>query len=66
MGVDIGLDAFRAFLAVAQATDGGRLPPALDAVIAKDADQDQRLGAHRGHRQLVRAYGGHVCEYGFY
>jgi hypothetical protein len=36
MGVDIRLDAFRAFFAVVQAADGGRLAPALDAVGAAD------------------------------
>nr|GEU28163.1 hypothetical protein [Tanacetum cinerariifolium] len=60
VGVDIDLDALRAFLAVVEAPDGGGLAPALDAVAADHVHQHQRLRAHGGHRQLVRADGRHV------
>ena len=65
MGVDISLDAFRAFLAVVQAADGGRFAPAGDAVGAADPYQDQGLRVHGGDGQLVGADRRHIQQKGF-
>ena len=62
MAVDIDLDAVGAFVAVAQAADGGGLTDAFDAIGATHADDHQGLVLHRVHRQLVRANGGEVDD----
>ena len=57
MSINVGLDAFRAFIAVGKATDGGGLTEAFDAVCAAHTNNHQRLVLHGVHRQLVRADG---------
>src|SRR5690606_36598871 len=60
IALDGELDAFRALGAIAQPADGGSLTDADDAVVADHLHQDQRRGAHGGHRQAVRADGGQL------
>ncbi len=62
VAVDVLLDAFRAFVAVGQAADGGRLADAFDTVAALHTDDHQRLLLHGVHRQLVRADGRQVDD----
>ena len=64
MTVDVLLDALRAFVAIGQATDGGRLTDAFDGIAALHADHDQRLLVQGVHGQCVRAYGGQVDDNG--
>jgi len=52
VAVDVDLDAVGAFVAVAQAADGGGFAEAFDAVGATQADDHQGLVLHRVHRQL--------------
>ncbi len=47
----------RTFVAVGQATDGGRFANPFNTVGATHTNQDQGLVLHRVHRQFVRAYG---------
>ena len=49
VGIDGQLDAFRAFLAIGQAADGGGLADAFDAVAAAQAHDHQRLALHDRH-----------------
>ena len=62
--IDIDLDAVGAFIAVAQAADGGGLADTFNAVGATHADNHQGLVLHRVHRQLVRADGREVDDDG--
>ena len=64
IGIDIRLDAFRAFAAIAQAADGGRLAPARDAVGAAQPHQHQGLRVHGGDGHPVRADGWHIDQVG--
>ncbi|MNR16234.1 hypothetical protein D3C85_1328220 [compost metagenome] len=64
IAVDILLDAFRAFVAIGQATDGGGFAEAFDTVAALQADDHQGLLLHGVHRQLVRANGWQVDDQG--
>jgi hypothetical protein len=50
--VDIGLDAFRAFVAIGQATDGGGFADAFHAVAAAHAQDHQGLLLHGVHASL--------------
>ncbi|MNS82552.1 hypothetical protein D3C72_1163000 [compost metagenome] len=62
VAVDVLLDAFRALVAVGQATDGGGFAQAFDAVGAAQADHHQGLVLHGVHGQLVRADGRQVDD----
>jgi hypothetical protein len=62
VAVDVALDAFRALVAVGQATDGGGFADALDAVGTAHADDHQCLLLHGVHRQLVRPDGRQVDD----
>jgi len=64
MRIDIGLDAFRAFVAIRETANGGGFADAFDTVAAPQAHNHQGLLAHGVHRQGVGADGRQVDDLG--
>ena len=64
MRIDIGFDAFRAFITVSETADGGGFADAFNAIAAAQSQNHQSLLLHRVHRQFVRANGRQVDDDG--